>query len=133
MSKLAKCGIHTLSFCNTKHDSPQCESCILVKHRDKLYIYKNGYKLKRCPHCGEYKMLNEFKTNSQGNRSWCNNCHREYALLRYRTNRSTFMVGYKTSHKKEFIQIKSLTKTMKFVRQHLSDNMNSYIEIKRIK
>lgn len=133
MSKLAKCSIHSLSFCNTKHDASQCESCILVKHRDKLYIYNNGYKLKRCPHCGEYKMLNEFKTNTNGYRSWCNECHKTYARKRYLTNNHTFMIGYKTSHKKEFMQFNSLAKTMKFVRQHLSDNMNSYVEIKRIK
>ena len=33
--KKAKCGIHSLSFCNNKHDAPQCTECILVKHRDR--------------------------------------------------------------------------------------------------
>lgn len=133
MPKLAKCGIHSLSFCNTKHDSLQCESCILVKHRDKLYTYKNGYKLKRCPHCGEYKTLSSFKTNTNGYRSWCTECHRIYARVRKQTNDKTFMIGYKTEHKKEFIQLDTLSKTIKFIKQHLSDNTNSYIEIKRIK
>lgn len=40
--KKAKCNIHSLSFCNNKHDAPQCTECILVKHRDRKYIYKDG-------------------------------------------------------------------------------------------
>ena len=133
MAKLAKCGIHSLSFCNTKHDAQQCDNCILVKHRDKLYKYQNGHKLKRCPHCGEYKMLHDFKPNTKGHRSWCNNCHQEYAALHNQINDKSFTIVYKIEHKKEFIQLNTLSKTMKFIKQILSDNENTYIEVKRIK
>lgn len=130
--KLAKCGIHGLSFCNTKHDAPQCTNCILVRHRDHLYKYANGYKLKRCPHCEEYKMLNEFKPNSKGHRSWCNNCQKQYALARYQTNNKSFMIGYKEDNKKKFMRFDSSSKMIKFIKQHLIDNNNTYVEIKRI-
>ena len=133
MPKLAKCGIHSLSFCNTKHDAQQCDNCILVKHRDKLYKYQNGYKLKRCPHCGEYKMLNEFKINSKGNRSWCYSCAKKYAQLRYQNESQVFIVGYKKGHKKEYTEIKSLTKTFAFAKEIIKNNVNAYVEIKRIK
>ena len=43
------------------------------------------------------------------------------------------MIGYKKEHKKTFIQISSLCKTMKWVRQFLEENANAFIEIKRIK
>lgn len=82
-SKRAKCGIHSLSFCNTKHDAPQCDNCLLVRHH-KRYIYQNGYKLKRCPHCGEYKRLTEYKVNSKGYTSWCYDCFKSYARARHR-------------------------------------------------
>ena len=67
--KKAKCDRHTLSFCNTKHDAPECTNCVLVQRRERLYKFVNGHKLKRCPQCGEYKMLHEFKVNSAGHRS----------------------------------------------------------------
>lgn len=133
MKKLAKCGIHSLSFCNTKHDAPQCQECILVKHRPNLYKFVNGHKLKRCPHCGKYKMLHEYTPNTKGHRSWCDSCHQTYAALRNQINDKSFVIVYKIERKKEFIQFDTLSKTMKFVRQTLNDNENAHIEIKRIK
>ena len=132
MKKLAKCGIHGLSFCNTKHDAPQCESCILVKHREKTYIFKNGHKLKYCPHCGEYKQLNEFKKNSQGYLCWCNSCRKEYARNRYQLVEKSFMITHKVNNKKEFVRTNNAVTMIKLVREYLVNNNESIIEIKRL-
>lgn len=129
--KKAKCGIHSLSFCNTKHDAPQCESCILVKHV-KRYIFIDGYKLKRCPKCGEYKHLDEFKKNSQGYTSWCYDCHKEYARNRHHLINKSFMIGHKVDGKKEFIRVDSSIKMLKLVRKYLVNNDETIVEIKRL-
>lgn len=136
--KLAKCDIHSLSFCNTKHDSPQCESCILVNHRkEPLYKFINGYKLKRCPHCGEYKMLNEFKltSNSSGRkyRSWCVECMREYSNVKRVESRKHYMISHKVNGKKAFLQVTSSVQMIKYVRKFMIENNETIIEIKRIK
>lgn len=82
-SKLAKCGLYKYSFCTHKHNAVECANCLLVKRHGKMYKFIEGKKYKKCPHCGEYKPLNEFKTNSQGDISWCYECQktnaREYA------------------------------------------------------
>lgn len=132
MSKLAKCGIHSISFCNHKHDAPQCDNCILVKRRPHMYKFINGYKLKRCPHCGEYKMLHEFKRNSKGHISWCYTCHKEYARNRHRLVNKSFMISHKVDGKKEFIKVDSAVKMIKLVREYLVNNNETIVEIKRI-
>lgn len=131
--KKAKCGIHSLSFCNTKHDAPQCEECMLVKHRDKKYIFKNGYKLKRCPHCGEYKRLDEFKKNSQGYLCWCYDCHKSYARDRHRIIKKTFMIGHKVNGIMSYTQVDNAVKMIKYIRQHMVNDNVSAVTIQRIK
>lgn len=136
--KKAKCGSQTLSFCQNKHDTPQCASCLLVTHRTQRlykYIEQNGkiIKYKLCPHCHQYDIIDNFPVNSNGNRSWCRECTRTYARIRSQANNQTYMIGYKENHKKTFIQMPSLCKTMKWVRQFLEENANAFIEIKRIK
>ena len=80
---MAKCGLYKYSFCTHKHDTVECANCLLVKRHGKMYKFIEGKKYKKCPHCGEYKPLNEFKTNSQSDISWCYECQktnaREYA------------------------------------------------------
>ena len=44
-----------------------------------MYKFVNGVKYKKCPHCGEYKPLNEYHTNSNGHKSWCISCSNTYA------------------------------------------------------
>lgn len=80
---LAKCNIHPEWFCKNKHDAPQCDNCVLVKHRkEPLYKWENGYKLKRCPKCGQYKLLTEYRLVSDRSgrkyRSWCKDCQKSY-------------------------------------------------------
>ena len=131
-SKLAKCGIHSASFCNNKHDAPQCDNCILIKRRDHLYKYVNGYKLKRCPKCGEYKMLHEFKLNSNGYKSWCYSCHKEYARNRHHLVNKSFMIGHKVNGKKVFVKTDNAIQMIKLIREYLINNDERIVEIKRI-
>lgn len=79
MSKMAKCGMYKYSFCTHKHDACECSSCLLVNRHGKMYKYINGVKYKKCPHCGEYKPLSEYHTNSNGHKSWCISCSNAYA------------------------------------------------------
>lgn len=44
-----------------------------------MYKYINGVKYKKCPHCGEYKPLSEYHTNSNGHKSWCISCSNTYS------------------------------------------------------
>ena len=44
-----------------------------------MYKYINGVKYKKCPHCGEYKPLSEYHTNTNGHKSWCIACSNAYA------------------------------------------------------
>lgn len=76
---MAKCGMYKYSFCTHKHDACECSSCLLVNRHGKMYKYINGVKYKKCPHCGEYKPLNEYHTNSNGHKSWCIVCSNAYA------------------------------------------------------
>ena len=131
-AKLAKCGIHSKSFCDTKHDAPQCTNCILVKHYGKRYIFKNGYKLKRCPHCGEYKQLHEFYLTNGRYYSWCKKCGNEYNKANSKKNRKHYMICYKKDNKKQFIQVDSPAKMLKFIREHIVLSNGTFIEIKRI-
>ena len=78
-SKLAKCGLYKYSFCTHKHDAVECASCLLVNRHGKMYKYINGVKYKKCPHCGEYKPLSEYHTNSNGHKSWCVSCSNAYS------------------------------------------------------
>ena len=131
--KKAKCGIHTLSFCNNKHDAPQCTECILVKHRDRKYIYKDGQKYKRCPHCNQYKPLTEYDTNAQGYYGWCRECQREYARMYKRTDKKSFIVGYKNDNGvRKFIKVDTAAKMIKLVREHMVTNNEASLEIKRL-
>ena len=129
--KKAKCGKYKYSFCTHKHDAPECEDCILIKRHGKMYKYINGQKYKKCPQCEEYKPLSEFKINSQGNRSWCNDCHRQYAQKRYHTNNKSFMVSHRVDLKKIHVKIDSTSKLIKYVRKRI-DNNTRLIEIKQI-
>lgn len=79
MSKMAKCGLYKYSFCTHKHDAVECSSCLLVNRHGKMYKFVNGVKYKKCPHCGEYKPLNEYNTNTNGHKSWCITCSKAYA------------------------------------------------------
>ena len=82
MSKMAKCGMYKYSFCTHKHDAIECATCLLVQRRTNLYKWIDGKKYKKCPHCGKYKPMTEFKANTNGNKSWCHDCHLEYARKR---------------------------------------------------
>ena len=90
-SKLAKCGLYKYSFCTHKHDAVECASCLLVNRHGKMYKYINGVKYKKCPHCGEYKPLSEYHTNTNGHKSWCITCSntysREYAKAKKQENK----------------------------------------------
>lgn len=131
--KKAKCGIHSLSFCNNKHDAPQCEDCILVKHNNHLYKYINGKKYKYCPHCKQYYPMDMFYKNSQGHISWCINCKKEYAASYHRKNKKSFMIGYKDNNgMRKFIKVDSAGKMIKLVREHMINNNESVLEIKRL-
>lgn len=131
MTKMAKCGIHKYSFCTHKHDAPECENCLLIHRRPNLYIWINGKKHKRCPHCNQYKPLSEFKTNSNGNISWCINCHREYARDRYKMDNKDFMVAHRVGEKKVHVKFNSTHLLIKFIRECI-ENGEKLIEIKRI-
>lgn len=76
---MAKCGMYKYSFCTHKHDACECSSCLLVNRHGKMYKYINGVKYKKCPHCGEYKPLSEYHTNTNGHKSWCISCSNAYA------------------------------------------------------
>lgn len=76
---MAKCGLYKYSFCTHKHDACECSSCLLVNRHGKMYKYINGVKYKKCPHCGEYKPLSEYHTNTNGHKSWCISCSNAYA------------------------------------------------------
>lgn len=78
-SKLAKCGLYKYSFCTHKHDACECSSCLLVNRHGKMYKFIEGVKYKKCPHCGEYKQLSEYHTNSNGHKSWCISCSNAYS------------------------------------------------------
>lgn len=134
MVKLAKCGIHSLSFCRTKHDSPQCESCIFVKRRAP-YKWVNGYKLKKCPHCEQYKRLDEFKLRSDGTgrkyRSWCKSCMNDYCRKYSANSRKHYMIGHKENGIKTFIHVDSPTKMLRLIRKYIIEGNETLIEIKR--
>lgn len=132
--KLAKCGIHGLSFCNNKHDAPQCDECILVHHhKEPLYKFIKGVRYKQCPRCKEYKPLNEeyYKVKAQRYPSWCINCMREHHYDYHKKNNKTFMIGHKVNGKISYLQVDSLSKLIKHVRQYVETS--TIIEIKRIK
>ena len=76
---MAKCGLYKYSFCTHKHDAVECASCLLVNRHGKMYRFVNGVKYKKCPHCVEYKPLNEYHTNSNGHKSWCISCSNAYS------------------------------------------------------
>lgn len=76
---MAKCGLYKYSFCTHKHDAIECANCLLIKRHGKIYKYINGVKYKKCPHCSEYKPLNEYHTNSNGHKSWCIVCSNAYS------------------------------------------------------
>lgn len=88
---MAKCGLYKYSFCTHKHDAVECASCLLVNRHGKMYKYINGVKYKKCPHCGEYKQLSEYHTNTNGHKSWCISCSnvysREYAKAKKQENK----------------------------------------------
>ena len=131
MTTMAKCGIYKYSFCTHKHDAPECKKCTLINRRDGLYKWVNGKKYKRCPHCEQYKLMNEFKPNSQGNISWCNDCKRQYSKDVYHKDHKHFMLAHKVDNKKVYIKFDSTFNLLKFVRKRLEEGETS-IEIKRI-
>ena len=128
MKKLAKCGIHGLSFCNHKHDAPQCDNCTLVKRRDHMYKFVNGHKLKRCPKCGEYKMLHEFKVNSNGHRSWCYKCHKTYSRERHHVIKQPFILSTNNNVQ----SIDNAVTLIKEIRKLLIDNKCTVITIQKV-
>lgn len=128
---MAKCGLYKYSFCTHKHDACECSSCLLVNRHGKMYKFIEGKKHKKCPHCGEYKPLTEFRTNSQGNKSWCYECHKTYARERHRLNKKQFMVGHRVDEKKIHESVNSVVELIKFVRKCINNN-ERLIEIKRI-
>ena len=133
MSKLAKCGIHSLSFCNQKHDAPQCTNCTFVKRRPKKRIIQNGITLVYCPQCNQYKPANEFKPNKNGYLSWCMDCKHLYGRTYPRKNKQSFMVGYRNDKgMRKFIKVDSTSKMIKLVKQHMIENNEKTLEIKRL-
>ena len=131
MTKMAKCGLQKYSFCTHKHDLPMCETCVLIKRHGKMYKYIQGKKLKKCPRCGEYKPMSEFRPNSNGYISWCYDCHKDNARERKRTDRKQFLVSHRIDERKVHIEIDSVVALIKFVRECVNNN-ERLIEIKRI-
>lgn len=125
MCKMAKCGLYKYSFCTHKHNATECTSCLLVNRHGKMYKFINGTKYKKCPHCGEYKPLNEYHTNSNGHKSWCIPCSnayaREYAKAKKQEN--TPIVKIHEVHDNVFCQSKLYnTKELKeWYKQLLND------------
>ena len=78
--KLAKCGNRSLADCQKRFNKyPECKTCTLVHHHFiPIYIYINGIKYKRCPHCKQYYKIDMFaKNNGKHKRlcsSWCKKC-----------------------------------------------------------
>jgi hypothetical protein len=130
-TKMAKCNIYKYSFCTHKHDAPECKNCVLIKRREHLYKFINGRKYKKCPHCEEYKPINEFKTNSKGHKSWCNDCHKEYSRERYRSDNKSFIVAHRIDEHKKHMKFDSVAEMIKFIRKCIDLNVR-LIEIKRI-
>lgn len=133
MKKMAKCGIHGKCFCDTKHDAPQCDECILVKHRkEPLYKFVNGHKLKRCPRCGQYKPLNEFYLTKGRWFSWCRTCGNEYSRNYKANSRKHYMIGHKDKKgNKIFTYVDSPSKMLKYVNKYIVEGNEIVIEIKR--
>lgn len=94
--KMAKCGMYKYSFCTHKHDACECSSCLLVNRHGKMYKFIEGIKYKKCPHCGEYKPLSEYHTNSNGHKSWCISCSntysKEYAKIKKQENKPVIKI-----------------------------------------
>lgn len=133
MAKLAKCNIHSLSFCNNKHDAPQCDNCILVKHRPKKRIIRDGVELIHCSRCNQYKPANHFRPDSNGYVSWCIDCKHEYGKAYYRLNAQSFIIGYKNKNGvRKFVKVDSAAKMIRRVRLHLIENNELYLEIKKL-
>lgn len=90
--KLAKCGNHSLADCQKRFNKyTECKTCTLVHHRFiPIYIYINGVKYKRCPHCKQYYKLDMFaKNNGKHKRlcsSWCKKCINQYNINAYENN-----------------------------------------------
>lgn len=131
--KMAKCGLYKYSFCTHKHDATECANCLLIKRHGKMYKFINGIKYKKCPHCGEYKRLDEFKKNSQGYLCWCYDCHKTYARKRHQLIKKTFMIGHKINGKMSYTQVDSAVKMIKYIRQHMVNDNVSAVTIQRIK
>lgn len=81
-SPIAKCGKYSRYHCLHKYkDCEECLSCQLVnRHAQMLYKIIDGQKYKRCPHCGEYLPIENFRYNQKlkNYSSWCKKCHHEY-------------------------------------------------------
>lgn len=114
MSTMAKCGMYKYSFCTHKHDAVECKNCLLVKRHGKMYKIVDGQRVKKCPHCGGYKPLTEFRTNSNGNIAWCITCQNEYNKLYARRKKAeaqpivrvTFISPDNTMHKQQELNAK---------------------------
>ena len=93
--KPAPCGKYSKTFCTTKFKNCEdCKQCSLVKHRfEPLYKYINGVKHKRCPRCGEYYPMHQFRpVQSRGrlSSSWCKVCFSEYNLEKYKNKKQIY-------------------------------------------
>ena len=133
MVKMAKCEKYKYSFCTHKHDTQECANCVLVHRRPKKHIIRDGKQLVYCPHCEQYKSKNEFRPNSKGYLCYCIECMHTYGQNHYKSNKKSFMIGYKNNNGvRKFIKVDSASKMIKLVKQHMIDNDDRTLEIKRI-
>lgn len=74
-------------------DCEDCKQCSLVKHKfEPLYKFINGHKYKRCPQCGEYRPLSEYKLMN-GYKTWCSTCKKKYGVERYQSKKKLFIIN----------------------------------------
>lgn len=131
--KMAKCNKYKYSFCTHKHDAPECKNCILVHRRPKKHITRDGKQYVYCPRCNQYKPKNEFRPNSKGYLSYCIDCRYNYSQDHYKANKQSFMIGYRNNNGiRKFIKVDSASKMIKLVKQHMIDNNEVILEIKRL-
>ena len=93
---------------------------------DKIELTESGIKLVE-----ELILDSEFKPNSQGNISWCNDCKKQYAKDVYHKDHKHFMLAHKINGKKVHVKFDSTYNLLSFIRKCL-DNGETTIEIKRI-
>lgn len=129
--RMAKCEKYKYSFCTHKHDAPECKKCVLVQRHGQMYKIINGEKHKKCPQCGEYKPMSDFRVNANGNISWCIECTRQYNKERKYYDDKSFLITHRKGLKVIRITVDSTSILMRYVKQCI-DEGTKMIEIKQV-